>query len=521
MLEDRQLTHRTISSALLPTLVLLAVLYFFRPWFHEPIMTLYRNPVILEFGLLTLTALAYAVKRSDEKFILDAENLSKLVVFFVVAGTLLPVTGVFASAFEMETLADQVETSAEDIQTLPDIDSERPRILPKSVAEEYADNSLQTPRFTLGEAEIAVDDGGKPFWSMPKMPDGGFNYFRLKQEGASFVDMTTQSKRIKYSDQNMKYGLGMGVFDNLFWKLKKEKFFVEYEDPITLEHEGETYIAVPYKEYGFHLKGPLAYTAPEFGGVALADSDGNIRFLEPEEAEQNEVLQDQRIYPFQLARKKVASMAYKDGFINAWFLHRDQLEVAEVPGMGNDQPFTVFTENGVEEFVATEPYGKARGVFQIWLIDGQTGDYKVYKLNRSSGLLGAERAAQYVKKANSRVNWGSSSTSSGFEPTEPLPVMLEDRLYWQIRVVPRDSTGVAFTSFVDAQSGDVYSAETDSDVISFLSGNTDIEGEQPQTPGEGNQTTESWMEVVIIENGEIKQRIPIEEDQEVELRKKE
>ncbi|MBC5792669.1 MAG: hypothetical protein H8Z69_01390 [Nanohaloarchaea archaeon] len=529
----KELEAGKIIGLLTPIIILGGLTYFFRPWLHGMLIGIYSNPYLLQVAGLTVLGVAIAGKTLAEKLqALDSEeqfDAGRANVWLLGISVLLVPLLVFgmplSNAFEMEELAGEVQDNANKLQSLPDIDPQRPRVLPKSVAEEYASNSLQTPRYTLGDADISISDNGTPYWSMPKKPDGLYNYFALEQKGATFVDMTTQNKRISYTEDEMEAGLGMGVTDNVMWRLKKEKYWVKYEDPINIEHDGKTYIAVPYKDYEFHFDSPIFYTTPDWSGVALVNPEGNIDFLEPEEARQNEVLQDQRLYPYDLAKKKVSSLAYKNGIINAWFTHRDQLEVAGVPGVGNDQPFTILTQEGVKLFVAAEPYGNAQGLFQIWTIDADTGDYSVLKLNRSEALLGANKATNYVRKANSKVNWADISSSSenvqtGFKPSEPIPVVVNDQLYWQVRVVPLDSAGIAFTSFVNAQSGDVINAETDQQIIDFLQ-NEEVEN---GTPTEGNQTsgetTEGVWNVVVMENGELVNKIEIGENQSVRFEKK-
>jgi len=197
-------------------------------------------------------------------------------------------------------------------------------------------------------------------------------------------------------------------------------------------------------------------------------------------------------------------MEYREGIINKWFFHKNQLEVASVPGFANEQPFMILTEDNPELFVATEPYGEASGLFEIWTIDAVTGKYEVYRLDRNEGLIGANRAVNFVRRANSRVNWADQDSDTGFAPIEPLPVIVDDRLYWQVRVVPLDSAGIAFTSFVDAETSDVYTAQDDQDIRDFLAGSQIDAGGVPlnETTG-GNQTTGDGVTITVIEDGAV------------------
>lgn len=522
-MKNRKGQGGAVAATLILTIVVAAGLWFIRPVIHPIVMGIITTPVLAFILILLAVGGIVALKH---------EGVGSL--FGIFAFLVLVVGLVFTSAFAQETMANQVQEELVEIDTLPDNDPSQPRIMPRSVAEKQAADSLSEPRYQLGESDIAISDDGKPYWSMPLSPDGFVNYFSLKQKGASQVDMTTSGKNIRYLDEEMKYGLGMGIFDSLGWQLRKDKYFVNYGDSRVLEHENETYIATPYKTYNYHWKTIIPYTTPEFGGVALTDSEGETAYIQNENIDDSEVLKDQSIYPYDLARYKISSLEYKNGFMNAWFFHKDQLEVAEVPGLGNDQPFTILTkEEGAKLFIAAEPYGNAQGLFQIYLLDAQTGEPKLFQVDREDSMYGAAKATEYVKKANSRVGWATENDQgrleSGFTPTEPLPVIVDDTLYWQVRVVPVESTGIAFTSFVNAENGNVVTTATDttkmdSQIINFLETGS-MEDVEPQ-PGTGNQTNtggqpeQGEWEIAIMEDGEVQDTIVVQEGQTFEFRRR-
>lgn len=500
---------RSRLAAFVPLLVFAAALYFVRPWIHGLLINFYVNPFIVQAGVLAavIGGLVFWRKRGQdgaadspwERLGVDrsALNLASIILFaFFIAG------GTVNTAFTNVAMADDLEDKVTEIDALPDIDNENPRILPRTVAQEFAENSLQEPRHRLADSDIAINSNGTPQWSFPLQPDGGINTFIINQKGAAFADMTTSGSDITYSEQEMDVGIGMQIRDNINWVQKKARFWVNYEDHFVLEHEGENYIATPYTEYDFRFRFPIVYTVPEWGGIALTDSDGNIEYIDRADVQDHEILGDQRAYPFDLARQYVSAMEYREGIINKWLFHENQLEVAPVPGFDNEQPFMILTEDNPELFVATEPYGEASGLFEIWTIDAVTGAYEVYRLDRNEGLIGANRAVNFVRRANSRVNWADQDSDTGFAPIEPLPVIVDDRLYWQVRVVPLDSAGIAFTSFVDAETSDVYTAQDDQDIRDFLGG-TEIDGGVDLNESTGNQTAGGGVEITVIEDGEV------------------
>jgi hypothetical protein len=314
-------------------------------------------------------------------------------------------------------------------------------------------------------------------------------------------------------DVGFGYGLGRGegLISEYRWKLLKEKFWVRYGDPTMVEHEGSVYMAVPYKSYDHHVRFtplPSVYATPKWGGVALVAPDGTVSHLSPDEARRNPVLADQRLYPFDLARYYVESMRYKNGIVNKWFVHEDELEVAPVPGEDNDQPFLVLTEAaGIQYFVAAEPYGDAQGIYQLWMFDGRTGNVERYQLPTDSALMGPRKAANYVRKANDRTDWDR------FTPSEPVPAVIDETLYWQVRVVPSDSSGIAYTAFVDADSGDVYTFDDDEDIRAFLGG--DVSPDRQTT-----ETTDGGSAVVIKirdANGNVVNTVEVTEGQSIEI----
>lgn len=487
-----------------PVVLIASVIYFFRPWIHSVAMTLYVNPFLIQSIVVALGVGYYlfSMKSSEEED--DSERpmriVSKARTISLVFVTFLLVGGIANTAYTNISMAEDLESDSSEIDSLPDIDNENPRILPRTVANQFAENSLQEPRHRLAESDIAITDNGTPKWSFPLEPDGGLNKYIIKQKGIALTDMTTSSSNVSYSEGEMNVGIGMQIFDNVNWQQRKERYWVNYEDHFTLEHDDENYIATPYVEYDFRFKFPIVYTVPEWGGVALTEQEGNIDYVDKDDIQENEVLKDQRNYPYDLAREYVSSMEYREGIINKWFLHENQLEVADVPGFDNDQPFMILTEDNPELFVATEPYGEASGLFEIWTIDAVSGQYEVFRLDRDKGLIGANRAVNFVRQANSRVNWADKDSDTGFSPIEPLPVIVDDKLYWQVRVVPLDSAGIAFTSFVDAETSNVYTAQNDRDIVNFLKGE---KIDESTAINQTNETSQGDIEITILENGEV------------------
>lgn len=509
-----------------------AVLWLVRPLLHGPLLFLYANPAVLEAILVVVVGTLVASRLAGGgilgAMLEEARSTGEvdptvawqastrplvLVAAVLVVGVLFVALPTLGNAFAQEHVSTTL--AVDDVDELPEADADRPRILPRRVARQYAANSLQYPRYQLAVGDVAIRNG-TPTWSFGLAPDGGVNELVLTGKGGAFVDMTTTAKRVSVveEDPTVGFGLGLGgdgpIVSEYRWRLAKGKFAVTYEDAYVVDHEGDVYIAVPYVRYDHHVRFaplPVVYATPEWGGTALVAPDGSIEFLTPEEARSHPALADQRLFPFDLARYYVESMRYGNGVVNKWFVHEDELEVAPVPGDGNEQPFFAMTEEGMRYFVAAEPYGEAHGIYQIWSFDGRTGDANRLRLPIDSALMGPARAADFVRKANDRTDWDR------FNPSEPVPVVVDGRLHWQVRVVPNDASGVAYTAFIDASSGDVYTTSSDDGIRTFLRTGQLTEGE-PDRPSVDGQNI---VVRVVGEDGTVVDSVTVGEGQRIEI----
>ena len=448
-----------------------------RPWLHDLIYGLYTTPLLAVapvigavagwlYGAYGGDAVAYAAGR--EEAVRMTPGRVAVVVAVLVATVVVPVAGVVAEA----TMSDQTMATAERVDALDDADPDNPRIVTRAVAARYAANTLNRPQYRAGDTDISVVNG-TPYWAAPLAPDGVFNVLTKEQAGTVLVDMTTQQANVRTVDGRMEEGVGTIFFENYRWHLLKTgRYLADYGDPKMVVHGGEQYIAVPYSVPEFHLT-PLPHTTPRWGGVALIDAAGDVEMLSPEAAAAHPVLDDQQLYPEDLARKRVAATKYRNGVLNTFTSHEGQIEVAPVPGENNDQPFFVLTEEGPQYVVAVEPYGDAQGLREVWSIDGQTGAFEVYRPEQS--LFGPSKAADLVRQSSPQTDWNR------FSPAEPILTVVEDEEYWQVRVVPEDNSGIAYVAFVNAQTSDVHEFSDDAAIRRFIAG-----GSPPNRTGGGS-----------------------------------
>ncbi|ELZ31584.1 hypothetical protein C474_08247, partial [Halogeometricum pallidum JCM 14848] len=365
-------------AALLGVILLVAaVAWFFRPTLHAVAYGLYTTPLLVVPLVAAVVAawLFSGFSRSEtaSEYSVggDDRQISPLrvagVVFVVGVAVLSPVVNVVAGA----TLSDQTMTDTTAVKRLDDVDADNPRIVTRAVAEQYASNTLNRPQYRVGETAITVANG-TPYWAAPLSPDGLFNVLTKKQAGTVLVDTTTQRANVRVVEGAMEKGVGTVFFESYRWHLLKNgEYLVDYGAPKMVVENGTQHIVVPYSKPTFHLT-PIPHTTPTWGGVAVVDPDGSVRTLSPEESAESPVLAGQQLYPEDLARKRVAATKYRNGIVNTFTSHEDEIEVAPLPGDDNDQPFFVLTEEGPQYVVAVEPYGEAQGLREVWTIDGQT-----------------------------------------------------------------------------------------------------------------------------------------------------
>ncbi|MDB2262176.1 hypothetical protein PM035_15500 [Halorubrum ezzemoulense] len=492
-----------------------AIGWFFRPWLHGLIYAVYTTPLLL-FGIVAGSIAAWATARAGGGVETVVNALTSndhtitplrvgVVVLVITAFALMPVANAVAGV----TLSDQTMSQTATVERLDDVDADNPRIVTRAVADRYASNTLNRPQYRVGDTDISVVNG-TPYWAAPLAPDGLFNKITKRQAGTVLVDMTTQQANVRSVDGELETGVGTIFHRNYRWELlKSQAYLVDYGDPKMVIHNNTQYIAVPYSEPTFHLT-PLPHSTPQWGGVAVIDPSGSIETLSPSEATASSILDNQQLYPENLALQSVAATKYRNGILNTYTSHEDEIEIAPLPGDENDQPFFILSESGPQYVVAVEPYGNAQGLQELWTIDGQDGTFERYV--PADSLFGPQRAADLVRQSAPQTDWDR------FTPAEPILTVIDDREYWQVRVVPEDNSGIAYVAFVDARSGDVDSFEQTDAITQFLGGETPVE-----TPTETDPTdTTAGAPTVIVqrvaENGTVIETMTVYDDESVEIR---
>jgi hypothetical protein len=424
--------------------LLIIFIYFFRPWFHEMGMAFYRLPALWVFLILSFSAA-----------LLASIKWNKLAITTGLLAALSLVVIVLNMIIVQNYIVDS--TDYNKISALPDSDGVR--ILPKAVARRYLEDSLQKSREKVGDLNIVTIDE-KLFWIAPRIPDGTILYFTQKVNGLMLADAGKSDRSTELVTRTLPVGEGIGITDNIYWKIYKERYWLDLGDIYYIYKDDKIYTIAPIIRYSFRF--PVM--VPYYGGVFVIDEQGAIAMYGPTEAVSNPLFQDNRAFPEELARLYVDSYKYHLGVWNTWFLHKDQIEIADVYGQQNRQPFLMPTSDGLKWVVATEPYGESYGVFKIFLVDALTGRIDLLEMDEDRTLTGPVRVVSYVKKKFPRIDWGTAAIA------EPRPYVVDSDLYWMLSITPRDAAGISYSVFVNSANNDVISAESDAEVNQFLEG---------------------------------------------------
>lgn len=469
---------RFIVAILGIALVVLA--YVFRAFFHDLLLFFYVHPALFEGFVLWLLLHLFVLRqirgltRVRRSFYRVAVNgrlesrpfhyrwlgwVSVPILILLLAASLL-----LGNGLSMVTLAS--ETDYSPIEVLPE-SGESIRLMPREVAARYARDALQLSQYRLGRPAL-VEQDGELTWQFILVPDSPVLKFTRPNLGLILVRASTQEKNTRLVERPLALGEGMLLLDNLWVRLYQQRYWLGTEKPyyvVREEAQGtEIYTVVPATAYEYRFRWGLLYTVPRFAGVFLVDSAGQISFLEPDEALTHPVTAGTRIYPEGLARLIAHAYAYHRGLANRLFFHVDQVEIQDVPGSENRQPFLMQTREGLKWFISTEPYGPSRGIFKIFLVDAATGRVQLRELDATASLTGPVRALDYVRRANPVVDW------SRFVLVEPLPFVRDGVLYWKVTVTPDDAAGIAYQAFVSSVDNAVIALTSDQELRAFVLG---------------------------------------------------
>ncbi|MFT7615732.1 MAG: hypothetical protein ACI8Y7_000555 [Candidatus Woesearchaeota archaeon] len=429
---------------ILSGVIVLILLWFLRPLFHGVVLQIFTNPAAFLFFIALGAGAVMAA--------LDKKKLAR-VCFTIVALSFV----VMAISIPLFHLSVVKNTEYSIIPTM--YESDELRVVPLAVARRFGRDSLTISTQQSGDYDL-ISKEGKQYWVAPRIPSSFLLSLSRNVEGLVLVDAQQPSRVIELADQTFTVGEGLFITDNIFWRLAKEKYFAKVTEVFYVFDESvrDYKIVAPFLTYEW----AFPRLRPTFGGVFIVEGNGKVTEVSANEIGQYDYLVNSRVYPEELARLVVESYQYKDGLLNKWFIHNDQIEVVDLPGQGNQQPFLLQTKDGLKWVIATEPFGQSFGVSKIFFIDAVTGKVELY--NTGSALTGPVKVASYVRSEFPMIDWFQNTI------VEPRPYIFNETLYWLMSITPSDYGGIAKTVLVSAKTNEVFSFDTHTELSSFISG---------------------------------------------------
>jgi hypothetical protein len=523
--------------------VLLLFAYFTRPLWHGYVYGMLFSPgmVVLGGGTILAAVILWFIPPLPEKetptrsanrgsdspqsvmgVIFESEGAGnrKVRLLLGIVGVLFVLSilvGIPSGLLEQRTLAEQTMVDADEVEEFPQANPENPRVVPRQVADITTRGSVSYRQHRLGPSDIARMENGSLAWSYTIEPDGFRNMLIEHQRGVLVTDMTRMDDRqIQVYEEDFEFGEGMLLHRSAVWNLKKTDYIAKYDDrPVAFSKDGNPYMYYPKTGHEWHLT-PFPHTTPKWIGGALVHPDGEIEHLSPSEAQSHPVLDGQRLYPVTVTRAEMGSLGFRNGIINQFSIvgaHEGEVEMARLPsGVDNAQPFVIDLEGERISYVtALEPYGEdTRGLDEVWFVDAETGEYTFFGTDAET-LTGPERAMGIARSSDSRTNWGQN-----FVVAEPVPVTIDDSLWWHIKVSPTDFTDVTRNVFVNADTSRTVEIRDDAAVRSFISGTVTEEDLQPVEEEEEDQDVVYYI-LITDDSGNVIERIPVQRGQNTKI----
>lgn len=482
---------------------------------------------VLAIGLLVRLRRA----RRDPEFELQPYIRPAAVAGLVVLLFTVSIFMVYASGhIQQREMATGTMENANNVSEFPQVNEQNPRIVPREVDKNQVKGSVSYRQHRLGASDVARTPNGSMAWSYAIEPDDTRNKLLENQRGVALSDMTKMTDRELQFEDDERFPIGEGMYlhRSSRWNLVKTDYLSLYnDDSVRFVHNGDAYMSYPKTghEWRVEMVGgiiPVPYTVPVSNGVGVIDTNGDITHYTLTEAQNEPLLDGQRLYPLDVTRKYMESLGYRNGIINQLEMfgsHRGEVELADLPaGAGNQQPFIIDMQD--EQFsyvIALEPYGEdTRGLDEVWFANAETGEYTYYETGQDNTLLGPERAMGLVRSEDSQTGWGDD-----FEVVEPIPTVIDGELYWHSKVVPTDNLDVTRNVFVNAHSGETVELLTTDAVRKFMAGE-DIENINETVDEVEKQPADDDPDiayVIIVKNadGEVIERIEVAPDEEVTI----
>ncbi len=448
-------------------LIILTIIVFFIllgccivAWITSPLMhwlwfdIFYLHPAESLFWVIAVIALGWSIGRA-----IVGDSLWPFIWCFLPVLTYVIFFQIWAGSLIGSKLVGDLQP--EQLSALPNTTAVR--WLPYEVAVNFGKNKVNDSTVEPGGFEPFID-GQQIDMVAPRVPNGFYNAFAAKTKGIIIIRPDGSANVV---GQEFRYGEGMQLRDNIRWIMRRHHYWSNTPEVYYLQQGQEVLEVVPYMDY--HFSFPVM--VPYWGGVTVFHPDGRMEELTPSEAVKDPRFAGQRLFPLSLAKQMGEAWDLRGGVWNQWFNHRNQTQIPDVSGGGNNpQPYLVPSQNGPQFVMAAEASGgNSHGVYKILYFNAHNGVPSEYTVPNADQLIGPNASLTYIKSSYPQLNW-KSSQGGNIIPLEPRPVIKDGALYWMSSVTTTDYAGIACTVLVDSRSGKPTAFNQLDDLKGFLSG---------------------------------------------------
>lgn len=406
---------------------------------------------------------------------------SLFVLALILLGVAGGIQGMFVAAASGSALMGRAERLDKPIPVV------MTRIIPLKTAYANALSLLKVPTHTIfWEETSVVYSGNRSLFGWLVEPEGSVNSLLMHPLGAILFDGSDYPLNSTFIKHELYWGihnirLTPLYADSLARHVKLGCIWCKplYKDIVIAPLEGRLYALIPLQGWETGLVTSIPYLA----AYAVVSEEGNVRVVPYDRLWDDPVVGEalrryrMPVVPETVAREWVEEMRWAPGIIATAVMHATY-EIRDVGA--NPQPYLVFDEEGnLWWLFVAEPSGESYAVRYLIYVNATspTPDIRVYEPGEQ--LIGPSRIANYVMKAHPTYDW------SLFELAEPIPIIVNNTLYWKVTIITSDGRGVVSIDLVDARTGTVNSIPVKGGLTAeeFL---TTVYGASNQTGGGGS-----------------------------------
>ncbi len=328
------------------------------------------------------------------------------------------------------------------------------RFIPLMTAYVYASDRIQSPthRIYPGDSYVYYN-GTHSVYNWIIEPEGLWNQLYRRPLGVVFVYGDQYPPVVRIVRRPLAWGLHVYRIRGLYIDTLRREIVAAagpmykpvMEDNAEVLYRGRVYIIVPLLGW----KRGLLYSLPVLAGYAVVDEQGHVEVLTPQQASRDPRLRGLPLLPEVAARRWAEIYRYHVGLLGVYMFHNTYV----IRDVGtNPQPYL---EQGPGEslywVLVAEPAGHTFSVRYIIYVPANTTSPRLLIYRLVVPAIGISKVESYVKQAHPNFDWGELTIQ------EPMPAVINGRLYWKVTVTTKDYRGLVSVDLVDAVTGQVYS----------------------------------------------------------------